>query len=144
MPDRATASPPMRRVIRSIASATDGGGAASRGSANIPMIRARVRDSSAPGIWTATTPPSVPAMAALASRGYRVIGPTLRDAAIVLDDIDGIADLPAGWTDVQDGGSYRVQRRADDALFGYAVGPHSWKNFLHPSRLRLWRAEKNG
>jgi ferredoxin len=50
--------------------------------------------------------------------------------------------LPAGWTDVQDGGTYRVQRRADEALFGYAVGPHSWKNFLHPSQIRLWRAEK--
>ena len=81
-------------------------------------------------------------IAALARRGYRVVGPTLRDAAIVFDDIAGIADLPAGWTDVQDGGTYRVQRRADDALFGYAVGPHSWKNFLHPSQIRLWRAEK--
>ena len=81
---------------------------------------------------------------ALARRGYRVVGPTLRDQAIVFDDIEGIADLPAGWTDVQDGGSYRIKRRADDALFGYAVGPHSWKKFLHPSRLRLWRAERNG
>jgi hypothetical protein len=81
---------------------------------------------------------------ALARRGYRVVGPTLRDQAIVFDDIEGIADLPAGWTDVQDGGTYRIRRRADDALFGYAVGPHSWKNFLHPSRISLWRAAKNG
>jgi sulfhydrogenase subunit beta (sulfur reductase) len=80
----------------------------------------------------------------LARRGYRVVGPTLRDQAIVFDDIEGIADLPAGWTDVQDGGTYRIRRRADDALFGYAVGPHSWKNFLHPSRISLWRAAKNG
>jgi ferredoxin len=81
---------------------------------------------------------------ALAKRGYRVVGPTLRDQAIVFDDIAGVADLPAGWTDVQDGGTYRIKRRADDALFGYAVGPHSWKKFLHPSRLTLWRATKNG
>src|SRR5436190_1590480 len=40
------------------------------------------------------------------------------------------------------GGRKRANRR--DTLFGYAVGPHSWKNFLHPSRLRLWRAEKDG
>ena len=80
---------------------------------------------------------------ALARRGYRVVGPTLRDQAIVFDDIEGIADLPAGWTDVQDGGTYRIKRRADDALFGYAVGPHSWKKFLHPSHLTLWRAARN-
>ena len=81
-------------------------------------------------------------IAALRGQGYRVVGPRLRDAAIVYDDIDGAADLPAGWTDVQDGGTYRVQRRADDARFGYAVGPHSWKKFLHPAHLRLWRAER--
>ena len=38
----------------------------------------------------------------------------------------------AGWTDEQDGGHYRLHRRDDDALFGYAVGPHSWKKFLLP------------
>ena len=44
----------------------------------------------------------------------------------------------------QDGGTYRLERRADDALFGYAVGPHSWKKFLHPPRCRLWRARPDG
>ncbi len=81
---------------------------------------------------------------ALAAAGYRVVGPTLRDQAIVYDDIGGADDLPAGWTDMQDGGSYRLRRRADDALFGYAVGPHSWKRFLHPSHLTLWRAGRAG
>ena len=42
----------------------------------------------------------------LARRGYRVVGPTLRDQAIVFDDIQGVGDLPAGWTDIQDGGAY--------------------------------------
>ena len=54
------------------------------------------------------------------------------------------ADLPAGWTDEQDGGHYRLVRRDDDALFGYAVGPESWKRFLHPPRLRLWQAQRSG
>lgn len=78
----------------------------------------------------------------LRQRGYRVIGPTRRDAAIVYDDISDIADLPKGWTDEQDGGHYRLKKRDDEALFGYAVGPHSWKRFLHPPVLPLWRAEK--
>ena len=80
----------------------------------------------------------------LRSRGFRTIGPTLRDRGIVYDDIESIDDLPRGWTDEQDGGRYRLSRRDDDALFGYAMGPHSWKRYLHPPRLRLWRAQREG
>ena len=47
---------------------------------------------------------------------------------------------PIGWTDRQDAGTYRLERRDDEARFGYAVGPHSWKRFLFPPRVRLWRA----
>ena len=79
---------------------------------------------------------------ALRRRGYRLVGPTLRDGAIVYDEIASAADLPAGWTDVQDGGAYRVERRKDQALFGYPVGPHSWKKFLFPPATRLWRARR--
>ncbi len=80
----------------------------------------------------------------LRARGHRLVGPTLRDGAIVYDDIASLADLPEGWTDEQDGGHYRLARRDDDALFGYAVGPQSWKRFLHPPRLTLWRARHAG
>ena len=78
----------------------------------------------------------------LRDQGFQVIGPTRRDDAIVYDEIEGIADLPAGWTDEQDGGHYRLKRRDDGAMFGYAVGPHSWKRYLHPPMLRLMRAEQ--
>jgi sulfhydrogenase subunit beta (sulfur reductase) len=81
---------------------------------------------------------------ALASRGFRVIGPTVRDGAIVYDTIALLDDLPVGWTDRQDAGRYRLERRADAALFGYAVGPHSWKRFLHPPIERLWQARREG
>ena len=80
----------------------------------------------------------------LANRGYRVIGPTVRDGAIVYDGVSLIDDLPVGWTDRQDAGCYRIERRADAALFGYAVGPHSWKRFLHPPVERLWQARRGG
>ena len=76
--------------------------------------------------------------------GYRLVGPTVRDQAIVYDTIEGVDDLPAGWTDVQEAGRYRLRRREDEALFGYAVGPHSWKQFFFPPVLRLWRAEREG
>ena len=82
-------------------------------------------------------------IAALAARGFSVIGPTLREGAIVYDRISGIGALPAGWTDRQEAGRYRLERRADAALFGYAVGPQSWKRFLHPPEERLWRARRS-
>ena len=75
----------------------------------------------------------------LGAQGYSVIGPTVRDGAIVCDTLHSGDDLPAGWTDEQGGGSYRLKRRADMALFGYAVGPQSWKRLLHPPVARLWR-----
>jgi sulfhydrogenase subunit beta (sulfur reductase) len=81
--------------------------------------------------------------AALRDRGFKLIGPTVRDGAIVYDEIAGCEDLPEGWTDEQDGGTYRIRRRDDEALFGYAVGPQSWKRFLHPPELKLWRARRS-
>jgi ferredoxin len=83
-------------------------------------------------------------LTALKERGHRVLGPTLRDQAVVYDDIDTVGDLPKGWTDEQDGGRYRLVERDDDALFGYAVGPHSWKKFLHPPIQKLWSATRDG
>jgi ferredoxin len=79
---------------------------------------------------------------ALRARGYRLIGPKVRDQAIVYDDIEAADELPKGWTDEQDGGRYRLIPRHDGALFGYAVGQHSWKAFLNPPIQRLWRARR--
>jgi sulfhydrogenase subunit beta (sulfur reductase) len=81
---------------------------------------------------------------ALRERGYRVLGPTVRDGAIVYDDLESAAELPIGWTESQEAATYRLSRREDEARFGYAVGPHSWKQFLLPARVRLWRAKRNG
>ncbi len=77
---------------------------------------------------------------ALAGEGYQLIGPTVRDGAIVYDEIAGSRDLPEGWTDEQAAGHYRLKRRADQALFGYVVGPPSWKKFLFPPRESLFTA----
>jgi sulfhydrogenase subunit beta (sulfur reductase) len=81
-------------------------------------------------------------IAALRDRGYAVVGPRVREEAIVFDEVHGTGDLPAGWTDEQDGGTYRLHRRDDDALFGFAVGPHSWQQFLFPPRTLLLRARR--
>ncbi|MEW6297050.1 MAG: 4Fe-4S dicluster domain-containing protein [Thermodesulfobacteriota bacterium] len=82
--------------------------------------------------------------AALRRRNFRLLGPAIRDGAIVYDELASPADLPIGWTETQDGGTYTLTRRNDAALFGYAVGPHSWKQFLHPPTVRLWQARRTG
>ena len=75
---------------------------------------------------------------ALERRGFQVVGPTLRDGAVVYDHLNKLEDLPIGWTDEQQAGQYRLKRRDDGALFGYNVGPQSGKRFLHPSRFKLF------
>lgn len=77
----------------------------------------------------------------LRDRGYTVIGPTIHERTIVYDKLDGAGDLPIGWTDQQDAGTYRLVRRDDDAYFGHAVGPRTLKSFLFPPRQTLLTAE---
>jgi formate hydrogenlyase subunit 6/NADH:ubiquinone oxidoreductase subunit I len=79
---------------------------------------------------------------ALTRRGYTCIGPTLRDAAVVYDEINSERDLPIGWGDEQDGGIYRLKKRDDAARFGYTVGPQSWKRYLFPPSTLLMKAQR--
>ena len=78
----------------------------------------------------------------LIERGYRVIGPTVRDNAIVLAELESAQDLPSGWGVDVGPGHYRLRRRDDDAVFGHSAGPQSWKQFLHPPRQRLWSGDR--
>lgn len=78
---------------------------------------------------------------ALRRRDLEVIGPTVHNGTIVYDRIEGVKDLPVGWTDEQGPGSYRLVRREDESLFGYVVGPHSLKRFLYPPRITLFKIE---
>lgn len=81
---------------------------------------------------------------ALREEGYTLLGPTIRDRAIVYDEVTSPSDLPVGWTDEQEKGTYRIKRRDDNAVFGYVVGPHSWKKYLFPPLLRLFSVKRNG
>jgi ferredoxin len=77
-------------------------------------------------------------IAALRDDGYTTIGPTIREGAIVYDELTGTSDLPVGWTDQQAPGGYRLEHRGDGRMFGYVVGPQSWKRFLYPQRNVIW------
>jgi ferredoxin len=79
---------------------------------------------------------------ALLTRGYEVYGPTVRAGAIEPAPIASAADLPIGVSDAQEGGTYRLGRREDDAVFGFASGPSSWKRLLHEPDVQLWSSRR--
>jgi ferredoxin len=83
-------------------------------------------------------------IAALVAGGYRVIGPTVRDEAIVLAELSSGTDLPAGWGIDSGPGHYRLRRRGDAAVFAHSAGSQSWKQFLHPPRQALWSSDGDG
>lgn len=80
---------------------------------------------------------------ALRKAGYQVIGPTTRDGAIVLSELDSAQELPFGWGVRLAPGGYRLEERADRAAFGHSAGPQSWKRYLHPPREKLWSVRRS-
>jgi sulfhydrogenase subunit beta (sulfur reductase) len=80
----------------------------------------------------------------LRERGWAVIGPTVRDGAVVHAEIKSVDQLPRGVGDLQDAGSYRLRERDDEALFAFAAGPQAWKSLLFPSRELLWSGRRVG
>jgi ferredoxin len=75
-----------------------------------------------------------PLVQTLRATGYTVVGPRWRDGAIVLDELMSAEDLPHGWGVRTGPGTYRTQRRTDQAAFAHSTGPQGWKRFLHPPR----------
>ncbi len=83
-------------------------------------------------------------ISALITRSYLVIGPTVRDNAVIYDEITSAADLPIGFTDEQDNSHYRLKRTTSGSYFDTSVGPYSWKRFLFPPRLKILTVTKRG
>jgi formate hydrogenlyase subunit 6/NADH:ubiquinone oxidoreductase subunit I len=76
--------------------------------------------------------------------GYVAVGPVARDGAVVYDEIHSVSDLPQGFHDEQTPGQYRLSKNGGSAIFGYAVGPQSWKKFLYPSQSKVFAAKRDG
>ena len=79
----------------------------------------------------------------LSRRGYTTLGPTVSEGVIAYAPLKKTEQLPIGWSDYQDAGCYRLVERKDRALFGYVVGPHSWKKFTFPSSVELLRFRRD-
>ena len=107
-----------------------------------------------------------PALQAVIDRlkelGYRVVGPTVAQAAVVYGDLDSIEQMPIGCVDEQEAGKYRLnspltspsrdavpltpnpsspdyrgrgERDGYGSYFGCVIGPHSLKNYVFPPRV---------
>ena len=83
-------------------------------------------------------------LTAVSRSGYRLIGPTVRDNAIVFGEISGIADLPEGYSDAQEKGSYRLGHSKDKKLFNYVVGPQNLRCLMTPTTRVVLEAERDG
>lgn len=79
----------------------------------------------------------------LRNSGFQLIGPAVRDGALILDTIQHISELPIGWVLEQAAGTSRLTRAHSNDYFGCPVGPDSWKRYLFPPSCELLRAHKN-
>ena len=83
---------------------------------------------------------------ALRADGRTIVGPVVRDEAIVLDEIATAADLPAGRGAETGPGRYRLTQRDDAKRFDHAVGPMSPKRWTFPPRepIRIGKRTASG
>lgn len=81
-------------------------------------------------------------LAAIEEQGYQLVGPALRDGAVVMQELSACDELPRGLTDEQAPGRYRLSD-GGTKLFDYGPGPSSFKRFLHPPEVSLFRVRKS-
>lgn len=74
----------------------------------------------------------------LRSDGRQVIGPTVRDGAIMLDPIERLDQLPIGWGVDVAPGKARLVERGGQRVFDQPPGPSSWKRWTFPPRVTAY------
>ncbi|MBW2455566.1 MAG: 4Fe-4S dicluster domain-containing protein [Deltaproteobacteria bacterium] len=76
----------------------------------------------------------------LAGRGYEVIGPRVKEGAVVLAPVKQASDLPWGVRETQSPGSYTLEDGDPQRAFGWTIGPSSLKPFLFRQQETLWQS----
>ncbi len=83
-------------------------------------------------------------LAVLNADGRTVVGPTIRDGAVVYAEIADASQLPVGWRADSAPGSYRLETTARDRAFDYGIAVTAWKRFTHPPRVPLTTTGQDG
>lgn len=78
----------------------------------------------------------------LRERGYHLVGPRIRDGAIVYGEVSGPEDLPHGVRDLQGAASYRLAPGESGRHFAWANGPQALKPLLFFPRETLWESRR--
>jgi len=78
----------------------------------------------------------------LVERGFKTIGPTIRDGAISYQYLNSSPELPAGYMDQQDAGQYKLRHTDGKLLFDYHAAANNWKRHIYPPQQKLWEARK--
>jgi sulfhydrogenase subunit beta (sulfur reductase) len=78
----------------------------------------------------------------LRNQGRKVFGPVVRDGVITHDEIDSASELPIGWTEEQDGATYRLAPTGTNEVFAFSSPSTSWKRFVYPERTLLITAKR--
>ena len=72
-------------------------------------------------------------LANLVRLGYQVLGPQVKDEAIVYKHLASIADLPQGYSTEQEAGHFRLVYSGHRRYFDALHAAHSWKQYFFPS-----------
>jgi sulfhydrogenase subunit beta (sulfur reductase) len=78
----------------------------------------------------------------LGERGFRCIGPQVRDGAIVYDDLSDASALPVGIGTHQAPGRYRLEHYAHARCFAWSNGPQALKPLLFAPEEPLWQVTR--
>jgi sulfhydrogenase subunit beta (sulfur reductase) len=79
----------------------------------------------------------------LAQMGYEVVGPQVKDSAIVHGTIKEISELPVGMECEQKPGRYQLITAGHQNYFDITNGPHSWKQYFFPPKSTLMQFYKD-
>jgi len=73
-----------------------------------------------------------------------VLGPVVRQGAVVFDDVRRVSELPVGWRDHQSPGHFRLEEVGDERVFGVVIGPNGIKRHAFAPREPLVEVEVEG
>jgi NAD(P)H-flavin reductase/formate hydrogenlyase subunit 6/NADH:ubiquinone oxidoreductase subunit I len=73
-----------------------------------------------------------------------IIGPIVRDGAVVYDEIRDTTDLPIGWRTDTAPGTYRLEQTGGTRAFDYGTALSTWKRYSHPPRVPLTTTDGDG
>jgi ferredoxin len=82
-------------------------------------------------------------LADLRKSGYSTIGPSVREETLVYNEVQGLDDLPRGYSSKEDSGKYQLVYSGHPRYFDITPGPHTWKQYLFPSRSELYTFRKD-